>query len=96
MIWTTKSGKQLDIDTMGTDHIANTIYFLEKRYGKDELERKIQFITNNPNRIIFSETDLRTINQYQYMKKILAERKLDKNSREILEEKYPVNILSIL
>lgn len=96
MKWTTKSGKQLDIDTMGSDHIANTIYFLEKRYGKDELERKIQFVTENPSRVIMPITDLRIIEQYQYMKKTLAERKLDKNSREILEEKYPVNILSIL
>ena len=96
MKWTTKSGKQLDIDSMSSDHIANTIYFLEKRYGKDKLDNKINLIAKNPGRVILPESDLRIITQYQYMKKTLAERKLDKNSQVILEENYPVNILSIL
>lgn len=94
MKWLTKSGKELDIDSMDTDHIYNTIFFLEKRYGKEQLEL-LETRVNRPD-VIMSLSDKTTVNQYQYLKRTLAIRRLDKNSREILEDNHPINILSIL
>jgi hypothetical protein len=81
MNWTTKSGKVLDIDQMSSEHITNTIHYLEKRYeGSTVLDN------TSPNSQFHD-----TYEQYQYMKRVLAERILEQYQLEVLQESNPVN-----
>jgi len=78
MNWTTKSGKVLEIDQMSSEHIQNTLHFLEKKYGEEFLSS-----------LAMGNGELNQ--QIQYMKKVLAQRILDQYQREVLSEVSPVN-----
>ena len=89
MTWTTKSGKELDIDTMSTEHITNTLNYLLKHYGETQLDAREAHYDQEGG-------DDELIDQMRYMRKILMDRELQKKNKDVLERVDTINIFNMI
>ena len=78
MNWKTKSGKTLRIDDMSTEHITNTIHYLNKRYGVKDDDPEF-----------YMSVELKE--QVHYMQDVLVQRKLDERMRVEIDNADPCN-----
>lgn len=89
MIWTTKDGKKIEISSMTTNHLENAIKHLETRFLMPGFKRDdtLKLVPNS-----------RIVLEYEEMKKVLSERKLDENHEKIIDryKKSTINILEFL
>jgi hypothetical protein len=98
MIWTTKDGSKVEISQMTTTHLKNAIKYLEDKYFLGFSRDEDLIIPNDKIvtiKLIPSES---IVSQYEEMKKVLCNRKLDEKNKKIIEDykKSTINILEFL